>query len=131
MSESYWYPVVVRYLEVDAQNVVFNMWYLAFFDEAFGGYLAARGYPYPKLIEDGVDTQVVHTELDWSASVGWGDEVAVGVSTASLGTTSFTLRFDVRCNGQIVCVGRTVYVTISTDGAGKITIPDRLRAALA
>lgn len=130
MTDTYWHPTVVRYLEVDAQNVVFNMWYLGYFDEAMGGYLAACGYPYPELLRDGVDTQVVHAELDWKGSITWGDEVAVGVRTAATGTTSFTLEFDVRCNGEIACLGRTVYVVIATDGTGKIPIPDRLRDAL-
>jgi acyl-CoA thioester hydrolase len=130
VTSTYWHPTVVRYLEVDAQNVVFNMWYLAYFDEAMAGYLADCGYPYQELIKDGADTQLVHTELDWKGPVTWGDEVAVGVRTAATGTTSFTLEFDVRCNGVSACVGRTVYVVIATEGSGKIAIPDRLRAAL-
>jgi len=30
----------VRYLEVDAQGVVFNAWYLAWFDDAMTAFLA-------------------------------------------------------------------------------------------
>lgn len=130
MTDTYWHPTVVRYLEVDSQNVVFNMWYLGYFDEAMGGYLAACGCPYPELIKDGVDTQVVHTELDWKGSVTLGDEVAVGVRTVTTGITSFTLEFDVRRNGETACLGRTVYVAIAADGTGKVPIPDRLRDAL-
>ena len=130
MSEIYWHPTTVRYFEVDAQNVVFNMWYLAYFDEAMTGFFAARGYPYALLVEDGVDTQLVHTELDWTSSVTWGDDVTVGVRTAALGTTSFTLEFTVRRGAEISCVGRTVYVVVATDGSGKLPIPDKLRAVL-
>ena len=39
-------PVAVRYLEVDAQGVVFNAWYLAWFDEAMAAFFADRGLPY-------------------------------------------------------------------------------------
>jgi acyl-CoA thioester hydrolase len=28
------FPIQVRYMEVDAQAVVFNAWYLTYFDEA-------------------------------------------------------------------------------------------------
>ena len=35
------FPVSVRYLEVDQQGVVFNMWYLAYFDDAMTAFLAA------------------------------------------------------------------------------------------
>jgi acyl-CoA thioester hydrolase len=33
----YTFPVVVPYYQVDQQGVVFNMWYLAWFDEAMSG----------------------------------------------------------------------------------------------
>lgn len=126
----YRYVTSVRYLEVDAQNVVFHMWYLGYFDEAMGGYLAARGFPYPELVRGGLDTQVVHCELDWTGSVGWGDQITVAVRTAALGTTSFTLAFELAREGTSVCVGRNVYVVVATDGSGKRPIPDALRAAL-
>jgi acyl-CoA thioester hydrolase len=131
LTDPYVYSTVVRYLEVDAQKVVFNMWYLGYFDEAMAGYLAARGYPYPDLIRDGADTQVVHSELDWTGSAVWGDQIDVAVRTAALGTTSFTLDFDLLHDRRSLCRGRNVYVVIATDGFGKIPIPPRLRTCLA
>ncbi len=74
--------------------------------------------------------QLVHTELDWSGPARWGDDVRVGVLPVRLGSTSFTLQFDVRANDRRICLGQTVYVVIATDGSGKIPIPDRLRAVL-
>ena len=35
--------MTVRYLEVDAQGVVFNSWYLAWFDEAMTAFLRTAG----------------------------------------------------------------------------------------
>ena len=37
------HPVEVRYLEADQQGVVFNMWYLAYFDDAFSGLCSTAG----------------------------------------------------------------------------------------
>ena len=124
------HPVSVRYLEVDGQGVVFNMWYLAYTDDAMTAFLAHRGLPYPQLIAAGLDTQVVSTRLSWTAGVGWGDDVAVAVSPAAYGRTSFTLDFEVRRAGAPVCWVRTVYVVVATDGSGKRPVPDDLRAAL-
>jgi acyl-CoA thioesterase FadM len=42
-------------MEVDAQSVVFDAWYLTYFDEAFSAYVADRGLPYEKMIEAGFD----------------------------------------------------------------------------
>jgi acyl-CoA thioester hydrolase len=122
--------VGVRYLEVDQQGVVFNMWYLAYFDDAMTAFLEARGAPYQRMIDDGFDVQLVHTEVDWRGAVGWGDDVAVAVSLARRGTTSFTLDFQVQRSGQPVVDGRTVYVVVATDGSGKQPIPPLLAGAL-
>ena len=125
------HSVEVRYLEVDQQGVVFNMWYLAYLDDAMTAYLLAGGLPYVERIEAGYDVQLVHTELDWVGSLGWGDRAEIDVATSRLGTTSFTLDFAVRAGGRNVATAQTVYVVVGTDGSGKRPIPDRLRAAIA
>lgn len=133
MSE-FTFPVTVRYYEVDAQGVVFNMWYLAWFDEAFTAFLDHRGLPYQKMLDAGFDVQVVHTELDYRAGVRWQDDVRVTVEPGRLGRTSFTLEFAVHRgpadDSEVAVTGSTVYVVIGTDGTGKRPIPDLLRDAL-
>ena len=123
-------PVNVRYLEVDQQGVVFNMWYLAYMDDAMTGLLAAGGLPYLEMLDAGYDVQVVHTELDWRGSLRFGRPASVVVQLEQLGTTSFTLQFDLRDGERVAATGRTTYVTVATDGSGKIAVPERLRGAL-
>jgi len=124
------YQVQVRYMEVDAQNVVFNAWYLTYFDEAFNAYLTSRGLSYQKMIDAGFDVQLVHTDIDWTSGLRWGDDVAVAVATARVGTTSFALDFQARRDGTATCTARTIYVVIGTDGSGKRPIPPLLAEAL-
>ena len=38
------HPITIRYLEVDRQGVVFNMWYLAYLDDAMTAF-SGRGWP--------------------------------------------------------------------------------------
>ncbi len=124
-------PVVVRYLEVDAQGVVFNSWYLAWFDDAMAAFLAHRGLPYRSMLDAGYDVQLVRSEIDWTAGLGFGDRVEVAVATARLGRTSFALDFEVRRgSSEVTCSGRTVYVVIGSDGSGKREIPPIIAAAL-
>ena len=120
----------VRYFEVDQQGVVFNMWYLGYFDEAMSLFLEEGGLPYQEMLDDGFDVQLVHSEIDWPASLRWGDEAEVQVALAERGTTSFTLGFDVTAAGRKVVTGRTVYVVVGTDGSGKRPIPEMLDRAL-
>lgn len=131
MSDVFTHPVPVRYLEVDAQGVVFNSWYLAYFDDAMTAFLAARGLPYPAMLEAGYDVQVVRSEIDWKSGVRWQDAIEVAVSTARIGRTSFALDFEVRRDGhEVTCAGRSVYVVIAADGSGKREIPPVIADAL-
>ena len=131
MSDVFTHPVSVRYLEVDAQGVVFNSWYLAYFDDAMSAFLAARGLPYPAMLEAGFDVQLVRSEIDWKAGVGWQDAIEVAVSTARIDRTSFALDFEVRRDGdEVTCSGRTVYVVVATNGSGKREIPPIIADAL-
>jgi acyl-CoA thioester hydrolase len=124
------FPLRVRYMEVDAQGVVYNGWYLTYFDEAMSAFLDARGSGYPELITAGLDTQLVHAEVDWRAGLRWQDEFTVAVSTARVGRTSFALDFEARRAGEVTCAARIVYVVVASDGAGKRPVPSALAAAL-
>lgn len=121
----------VRYFEVDSQGVVFNGWYLGYFDEAMFTFLTERGLPYQDMIAAGYDVHVVHTEMDWLAGLAYRDDVEVAVSTARVGRTSFALDFELRRDKtEVTCSARSVYVVVATDGSGKREIPPIIAAAL-
>jgi acyl-CoA thioester hydrolase len=122
----------VRYLEADQQGVVFNMWYLGYFDEAMTLFLEEGGLEYTDMLKAGFDVQLVRSEIDWRAPLHWPDEVVVQVGLDRAGTTSFTLSFEVSSGrtGLAVATGRTVYVVVGTDGSGKRAIPPQLSGAL-
>ncbi len=130
MASEFVHPVSVRYLEVDAQGVVFNMWYLAYCDDALTAFLAHNGLSYRGLMEAGYDVQVVHAEMDWRGAVRWQDEVGVAVSVAKVGATSFTLAYQVRRGVEPVVDVAIVYVCVAADGSGKRPIPDVLHKGL-
>jgi acyl-CoA thioester hydrolase len=129
---SFSHPIQVPYYQIDQQGVAFNMWYLAWFDDAMTAFLSAVGYPYDAMISAGIDVQLVHTELDWNGSVRFGDPVQIEVAAQAVGTTSFTLAFTVRpdAGSAPVATARTVYVVVAADGSGKRPVPPTLRAAL-
>jgi acyl-CoA thioester hydrolase len=124
------HPVSVRYLEVDQQGVVFNMWYLAYFDDAMTAFLAYGGLAYVDMLAAGFDVQLVHTELDWQGSLRWGEPAFIDVALAKLGRTSFTLHFTARSGEHPAATGSTVYVVVATDGSGSRPIPSLIADAL-
>jgi acyl-CoA thioester hydrolase len=113
------HPVEVRYLETDMQGVVFNMWYLAYVDDAMTAFLLAGGLRYQDLTGSGHDVQLVHAELDWRAGLRWSEPAAVAVRVLTMGTSSFRLGFEFRRSGEPVATAEVVYVCIATDGTGK------------
>ncbi len=131
-SPPFVYRAPVRYYEVDQQGVVFNMWYLGYCDEACSGFLAQL--PGGRLGPVGLDIQLVHAEVDWRGSLRSGDEAHVHVRADTVGTTSFTLLFEVRNGSDLdvapLVLARIVYVVVAEDGSGKRPVPDDLRAAL-
>lgn len=138
VADLYEFPLTVRYFEVDAQGVVFNGWYLHYFDEAMSHFLAARGLAYQTMMDAGYDVQLVRSEIDWKAGLGWNQPAVIAVSPVRFGNTSFVLDFQVRRllsddpgdGYEVTANGRTVYVVIATDGSGKRPIPDLIRTAL-
>jgi acyl-CoA thioester hydrolase len=127
-------PVNVRYMEVDAQGVVFNAWYLAYFDDAMTAFLLHQGLPYQVMLDNGFDVQLVRTEIDYRSAVRWQDPIAVAVSLSGYGRTSFTLDFQIRRGSeedyQVTTLGRTVYVVVDAKQHTKLEIPPLLRQAL-
>jgi acyl-CoA thioester hydrolase len=78
---------------------------------------------------------VVHAEIDFLRPVRWRDDVRVETRCDAMGTTSFTLRFDVLRRdddgADVAAVrGRNVYVVVSTDDWAKREVPREWRDAL-
>lgn len=120
----------VRYYEVDQQNVVFNGWYLGWFDEALSGFLRHQGLSVAVMEEEGIDFQLVRSEIEWRAGVRYGDEISIAVEPLRIGTTSFDVGYSVLRGPEVTCTAKIVYVSIATDGSGKQPVPGPLRRAL-
>ncbi|HWG92791.1 MAG TPA: thioesterase family protein [Mycobacteriales bacterium] len=115
MTRAVW-SAPVRYAECDQQGIVFHAHYLVWADESVLPWLASVGTPYAALLERGLDTRVVSTTLDWTASARYGDVVEVDAALHRLGRTSFTVAFDVRVGERQCCRVRTTYVVVDEQG---------------
>ena len=129
MADGFTFEIDVRYLEVDQQGVVFNAWYLAYFDEAMTALLAHHGATYDQIKAEGYDVMLVHSEIDWRSGLRWGERAAVDVACARLGRTSIALDFIVRRGQEVVAQAQTVYAVIGEDGRAA-ALPDSLRKAV-
>jgi acyl-CoA thioester hydrolase len=114
----------VRYAEVDQQGVVFNSHYLLYCDEAMGAFCAQRG-----VLDLAEKVQLVSSALTWQGSARWGDVLDVQARCTRLGTSSFTMTFELAVRGAAVCTVETVYVHTDLNGRS-VPLPDEDRTAL-
>ena len=118
----------VRYAECDQQGVVFNANYLAYADEAVEHVMRQEGFSYSDLLERGLDTFVVASELQWSSPARWRDVVEVDGAIERVGRTSFVVAFTISVGDRLCCRVRTTYVLTGTDRE-PTPIPDDVRDA--
>jgi len=119
----------VRFVECDAQGIVFNGHYLVWCDEATTSWLERSGVPYASLRARGLDFSVVGATLSWSSPARYGDVVDLHVTPERAGRTSWALRHEVRVGERLCCTVVITYVVTGED-ARPAPLPDDLRAAL-
>jgi acyl-CoA thioester hydrolase len=132
MSKPFTQLLRVRYAECDAQNVVFNARYVEYVDVAFTEFTRAVWGGYEKIIERGLDSQVVNMTVDWVSSATFDDVLDIAVECDHIGNTSYSMTFDIRVRdtGQEIAKARAVYVMVSATEHQKCLIPDDLKEAL-
>jgi acyl-CoA thioester hydrolase len=133
MTEPFRYFLRVRYGECDAQHVVYNARYGDYIDLASTEFLRTTFAPRPAF--DGTfEFQVAKLLIEWKAPARFDDVLDIAVRVATLGTTSFTLSFEIRVAGkpEVIVTGETVNVHVQGDNGRwtKAAIPEASRHQL-
>jgi YbgC/YbaW family acyl-CoA thioester hydrolase len=121
----------VRWVEIDAQQVVFNGHYLTYLDVATTDFWRSVGLPYPDAFHGlGGDIFVRRNMLEYHAPARLDDWLDIGVRCERLGNSSLTLQWEARCQGRLIVSGEVVYVHTSTTTRRSCAIPQVLREQL-
>ena len=132
MSRRFRYYLRVRYQECDPQHVVFNARYGDYADLACFEFLRAA-LPRPTDGFDGTfEMQTVRQVVEWKAPARFDDVLEISVWTSRLGTTSFTLSFEMRRvdESEVLVTAETVYVHVDAKTFTKCEIAPEMRTAL-
>ena len=131
MTEPFRYYLRVRYIECDAQKVVFNSRYAEYVDVAINEFLRALGV-LPDFIDGSLDFQLVKQTIEWKAPARFDQVLELSVAAIRLGTTSFTLGTTFRIAGEekVIVTVETVYVLVDARTLTKLALSDALRAAI-
>jgi len=121
----------VRYIECDAQKVVFNSRYAEYVDVGVNEFLRAAGV-LPDFYDGRLDFQLVKQTVEWKAPARFDQVLELSIAAARLGTTSFTMATDFRVAGddRVIVSVETVYVLVDARTLTKLPLPDALRCAL-
>jgi acyl-CoA thioester hydrolase len=132
LIRSFRYYLRVRYIECDAQKVVFNSRYGEYVDVSINEFLRAIGV-LQAFTEGDLDFQLVKQTIEWKAPARFDDVLELSIAATRLGNTSFTLGTEFRRaggDGTVIVTVETVYVLVDGRTLTKLTLPDPLREAL-
>jgi acyl-CoA thioester hydrolase len=130
MPDRHVHRLRVRYAECDAQGVVFNAHYLAYFDIGLTELWRAALGSYQAMVDAGADVAVVQATVRYRRPARFDDEVDVEARVVRFGTTSMGVDFRLARDGELLAEGEIAYVFVDPQGA-KIPVPAWIREALA
>ena len=131
MALPFRYYLRVRYIECDAQKVVFNSRYGEYVDVSVNEFLRAIGV-LPEFLEGHLDFQLVKQTVEWKAPARFDQVLELSIAALRLGTTSFTIGTTFRIAGgeAVIVTAETVYVLVDGRTLTKLALPGALRDAL-
>ncbi len=128
----FWWPVTVRWGDMDAMGHVNNVVYLQYLESARVGYFEAIGWPVRS--ENGARQSpvLVAQSFNYRRQVVYPDELEVGVACHEVRSRSFVLAYGIFRKGTDILLGDGTSVAVWMDyGAGRAgQLPPGLRAAL-
>jgi len=125
------YYLRVRYIECDAQKVVFNSRYSEYVDVGINEFLRAAGV-LGDFITGPLDFQLVKQTVEWKAPARFDQVLELRIGATRLGTTSFTIGTEFRVAGEerVIATVETIYVLVDGKTLTKLALPDEIRDAL-
>jgi len=125
------YYLRVRYIECDAQKVVFNSRYSEYVDVGINEFLRAAGV-LGDFITGPLDFQLVKQTVEWKAPARFDQVLELRIGATRLGTTSFTIGTEFRVAGEqrVIVTVETIYVLVDGKTLTKLPLPDAIRVAL-
>lgn len=118
----------VRWVEVDPQQVVFNGYYLTYFDTSMSEYWRAVGHPYPEGFNFfGGEVFIRRNTIEYHSPARLHDWLDIGIRCERLGNSSITMAWAIWTQGRLVATGESVYVYTSLDTGRPAAVPVGLR----
>lgn len=127
----FFYPLRVRWAEVDMQKIVFNAHYLMYFDTAIADYWRALALPYEEAMHQlGGDLYVKKASLQYEGSARFDDQLSVGLKCVRIGRSSIEFAGAVFRADALLVKAELIYVFANPVTQVSHPVPDALRELL-
>ena len=128
----FYFPLRVRYIEVDAQRHVFFGHYLTYFDVGLAEYLRVIGFTLHEMLAAGWDIFYVEAKCEYKGRARFDDLLHVHTTIDPIGNTSFTFKFAIhkQPDDDLIATGTIVAVAVDVKTEKPIRVPDELRDAV-
>ncbi|MBS4023573.1 MAG: acyl-CoA thioesterase [Dethiobacter sp.] len=123
----------VRFFDTDLSAAVFFANHIAWFDSiAIMDYLESLEIDWKELIKNHIDCAVASVSFEYKTPIRLDDLIDITVDSVKLGNKSITLEGSLykHKTGELVAVGKMVYVFINTKTRKPVEAPDIVRKKL-
>jgi len=121
----------VRIHDTDMAGILYFPRIFRFVHDALEDLMKSEGFPFEKMLRSDFVFVIVHSEADYYNSLVVGDEVQIHAHVESIGTTSFTMVYEIyKTDKTHMGRARTVHVTVKNASRTKIPVPDIMRKIL-
>jgi acyl-CoA thioester hydrolase len=119
--------VTVRYRDLDPWEHVNNAVYVTYLEHARVDYLDAV---LDVELED-IDVVVANLEIDYKRSITIDDDVTVAIGVSNLGTSSYTMAYEIRVGDDVAATAETTQVVMDRETGRPTPMDEDHRAAVA
>lgn len=119
--------ITVRYRDLDPWGHVNNAVYVTYLEHARVDYLDAV---LDVALED-IDIVVANLEIDYERSITIDDDVTVAMGVSNLGTSSYTMEYEVRVGDEVAATAETTQVVMDPETGRPTPMDEDHRASVA
>ena len=126
------YETSVKLHNTDAAGLLFFADQFNLAHDCYELFMESIGFSFKHIIQESdFLLAIVHAEADFLQALYSGDRLTIKLKVAKIGTTSFTLAYDLTMDKKgTVGTAKTVHVCIDKSSREKKDLPDPLVAAL-
>ena len=124
----FFYPLRVRWAEVDMQKIVFNAHYLMYFDTAIAEYWRALALPYEEAMQKlGGDLYVKKASIEFHASARFDDRLDIALRLNRIGNSSMVFSGCIFRGDDLLITSELIYVFADPSSQTSKSVPNALR----